>query len=339
MQQRDGTLARFLENESQNIAQWKTFNSFKIDDWRVKTIFNYFKSDQCQIDKQTQKNIIETTITDDKKHYKIMNVGEAVKMIEKADNGMLKVGIKQYPATITNKNDFFTAEFREKHISAELRNQSKNQNIAIYRNRSVSQNTLIIDSQAGSNRLNQELENRQKEYELVYLFLQEKARTCKTTIESVVFTSQQMIEVISVNKTNIKEQIQQHNTNSYKTYIRYSVQKTGNHFYVNHFDGEVAGINQEKPNFTKLVPSLEVNQPKIYQGTFFKMDNYNLPELEFHINVAQSQSFFRIQPVGFNYTFSDEPILLNGMKVLFDNPTPTTSVTLQPKQRGTNNGR
>jgi hypothetical protein len=45
------------------------------------------------------------------------------------------------------------------------------------------------------------------------------------------------------------------------------------------------------------------------------------------------------QQLGFNYAFSDEPILLNGMKVLFDNPTPTTPVTLQPKQRGTNNGR
>ena len=42
---------------------------------------------------------------------------------------------------------------------------------------------------------------------------------------------------------------------------------------------------------------------------------------------------------GLTLAMSDEPILLNGMKVLFDNPTPTTPVTLQPKQRGTNNGR
>lgn len=54
---------------------------------------------------------------------------------------------------------------------------------------------------------------------------------------------------------------------------------------------------------------------------------------------SESNSLFPNQQLGFNYAFSDEPILLNGMKVLFDNPTPTTPVTLQPKQRGTNNGR
>lgn len=50
------------------------------------------------------------------------------------------------------------------------------------------------------------------------------------------------------------------------------------------------------------------------------------------------QSLFPYVASSLTVAFSDEPILLNGMKVLFDNPTPTTPVTLQPKQRGTNNG-
>lgn len=55
--------------------------------------------------------------------------------------------------------------------------------------------------------------------------------------------------------------------------------------------------------------------------------------------LSLTQSLFPYLGSEFNYAFSDEPILLNGMKVLFDNPTPTTPITLQPKQRGTNNGR
>lgn len=55
--------------------------------------------------------------------------------------------------------------------------------------------------------------------------------------------------------------------------------------------------------------------------------------------ISKMQCLFPLLGSEFNYAFSEEPILLNGMKVLFDNPTPTTPITLQPKQRGTNNGR
>jgi len=56
-------------------------------------------------------------------------------------------------------------------------------------------------------------------------------------------------------------------------------------------------------------------------------------------SLSQAKSVFPQFSYDLTYAMSDEPILLNGMKVLFDNPTPTTPVTLQPKQKGTNNGR
>ena len=43
--------------------------------------------------------------------------------------------------------------------------------------------------------------------------------------------------------------------------------------------------------------------------------------------------FFPCLESGFNYTFSDDPILLNGMEVIFDQPIPVSPVTLQPKEK------
>jgi hypothetical protein len=56
-------------------------------------------------------------------------------------------------------------------------------------------------------------------------------------------------------------------------------------------------------------------------------------------NGVKTLSLFPDTSSGLTLAMSDDPILLNGMKVLFDNPTPTTAITLQPKQRRTNNGR
>lgn len=62
-------------------------------------------------------------------------------------------------------------------------------------------------------------------------------------------------------------------------------------------------------------------------------------DIQVELNLVRQESLFPLSAFDLTYAMSDEPILLNGMKVLFDNPTPTTPVTLQPKQRGTNNGR
>ena len=45
----------------------------------------------------------------------------------------------------------------------------------------------------------------------------------------------------------------------------------------------------------------------------------------------QRQSEFPSHQSGLNYAFSDEPILLNGMKVIFDQPTSVYPVNLQHK--------
>jgi hypothetical protein len=50
--------------------------------------------------------------------------------------------------------------------------------------------------------------------------------------------------------------------------------------------------------------------------------------------LAQAKSVstkFPVLATGLNYTFSNEPVLLNGMKVVFDRPIPVSPVTLQPK--------
>ncbi|NES69314.1 MAG: hypothetical protein F6K24_30840, partial [Okeania sp. SIO2D1] len=48
------------------------------------------------------------------------------------------------------------------------------------------------------------------------------------------------------------------------------------------------------------------------------------------LNLKASKVFPNHQ-IGLNYALSDEPILLNGMKVIFDQSTPVYPVTLEPK--------
>ncbi|MGK7953859.1 MAG: hypothetical protein AB4063_01115 [Crocosphaera sp.] len=71
-------------------------------------------------------------------------------------------------------------------------------------------------------------------------------------------------------------------------------------------------VNQERDEFiTGLLPKLAVEQKDRYQ----------------------QQSFFPNHQLGLNYALSSEPILLNGMKVIFDQSTPVYPVNLQPKDK------
>lgn len=55
-------------------------------------------------------------------------------------------------------------------------------------------------------------------------------------------------------------------------------------------------------------------------------------------NTATTQSIFPSQGLSFTYALSSEPILLNGMKVIFDQPVGVYPVTLEPKDKEHPNG-
>lgn len=357
MQAREGTLQRFLEGKGYNFQTFRNSGNLQRNSGQVKDIFEFLKGES--LDQETKKTIYKAL-----GQGPTINVTLAVQRIQEAEQGRIQGAVRLYPATITNqqpkKLDYFTDEFGNKHINRESRAEAKNENIQIFKDRNVTQNTLISNSQNGKYRLTKELEERQKEYELVYAFLQEEAKTQNTILDSVVFTSTNQINVTSINREEIKKKQKAYSGSDerYNTYIRYSVQavkvqEKKKHqketeiirYYVNHFDGEVnSPMEHNKQGFALLVPPTnKVQGIKVNVGTLFRFvifdRNVVHPPVNFNSDLVQPLSIFPIQPVEFNYSFSNEPILLNGMKVLFDNPTPTTSVTLQPKQRGTNNGR
>jgi hypothetical protein len=193
----------------------------------------------------------------------------AVQYIQRADRGQVKDGIATYPGT-KSKDTYISQEFCDKHLSSPQprsgEKDTESDAIEKFRERFQTQriqtSTLLVYTEANFHRLQKELETRQSEFNTIHLALSNIAKQKKTIVRSIVFTSKECLNMITVTRPNSREQVEHT-----RSYLRYCVIELDSQFWINHFVSSVFQRDERLPGqFTPInLPNTSLDPQTFYQ--------------------------------------------------------------------------
>ncbi len=308
----------------------------------VKDLFNYLNSEECGFT-AADKDLVRRQIRDSRLHDKtksslklnrdaeyktsesffsqLEGIGDearklkdVVKLILSCDSGKISSGVVTYSGTISKSYNYCTQDFVDKHVIPEKNLREVKEKI---RDREIEESTVFYEAESSIWKLIKELESKQFYFEEVFEELSKKAVSEGKSLKSVVFTSEEPIGFIQASKVVTSKGSGKEDVNETRGYIRYSVIKTPVCYCINHYDGSVKDRLASKANFRQK-------------------DDDASTSYSFSSSIsAFSQSVFPHFMTGLNYAFSDEPVLLDGMKVMFDELATVLPVALQSKTAST----